>query len=568
MQSHRPLTDQEQVRHDEVAALRALGLDPYPAATYPLTHTTQQALQGFQAQPDHPQWQQVHLAGRIIAKNIMGKASFARLHDAHGRLQIYLSRDDFSPQTSPTGQTYEVYNDLFKRLTSLGDYVGVEGFLFTTKTGETTLHVRSYTILAKALRPLPLPKEKDGQVYDAFTDAEQRHRMRYVDLAVNPHVRETFRKRTAVVQAIRQFLNGKDYLEVETPILQPIYGGATARPFTTHHNTLDTTLYLRIANELYLKRLMVGGLADGVYEFAKDFRNEGMSRFHNPEFTMLEVYVAYKDYRWMMELVEEMVEHTALAVHGSTQVQVGEHLIDFRRPWQRLTFYGAIAHYVGQDVTTLDEAALRQLCRQHHLEPEPGLGRDKLLDELFSLAEKQIIQPTFITDYPVEMSPLAKRRADAPELVERFEAICNAKEICNAFSELNDPLDQRGRFEAQLALRARGDDEAMVLDEDFLRALEYGMPPTAGLGVGIDRLTMILTNQPSIQEVLLFPQMRPEFEREAFLAMGIPVRLHGALQKQGIMRPEDMGLSQGQHPDAPAIIAHLAQLGIHTDNLD
>lgn len=492
------LNDQEQVRHDEVAALRARGIDPYPSATYEVTAHAADVLARFDAEPEA--FANVTLAGRILSKRIMGKASFAVLQDATGRIQIYCSKDTLGEET---------YNDLFKHLTSLGDIVGVSGHAFKTKTGETTLHVTHYRILSKALRPLPLPKEKDGVVHDAFTDPEQRYRMRYVDLVVNPQVKQTFIQRSRMVQAMRDYMNARGYLEVETPILQPLYGGALARPFTTHHNTLDMKLYLRIANELYLKRLIVGGF-DGVYEFAKDFRNEGMSRFHNPEFTMLELYVAYKDYAWMMDLVEAMLEHTALTLHGTTQVKVGEHLIDFKRPWKRHTMYGAIAEYTGHDVTDLDESGVRGVAHSLGIATDATMDRGRLIDEIFSLVEKQLIQPTFITDYPLEMSPLAKQHRDKPGLVERFEAICNGKEICNAFSELNDPIDQRQRFEAQLALRDRGDQEAMVLDEDFLRALEFGMPPTAGLGIGIDRLAMIMTGAPSIQEVLFFPQMRPE----------------------------------------------------------
>jgi lysyl-tRNA synthetase, class II len=492
------LSDQEQVRHDEVAELRTRGVDPYPSITFEVSTHAGTILADFDAHPDA--YPRVSLAGRILSKRIMGKASFAVLQDSSGRIQLYCSKDTLGE---------EAYGELFKRLTSLGDIVGVHGHVFKTKTGETTVHVDHYVILSKSLRPLPLPKEKDGVVHDAFTDAEQRYRMRYVDLVVNPHVKETFMKRSRMVQTMRDFLNEQQYLEVETPILQPIYGGALARPFTTHHNTLDMKLYLRIANELYLKRLIVGGF-DGVYEFAKDFRNEGMSRFHNPEFTMLELYVAYKDYEWMMELVETMLERVALALHGTTQVKVGEHMIDFKRPWKRHTMYGAIAEYTGHDVTDLDESGVRGVAHSLGLSTDATMDRGRMIDEIFSLIERQLIQPTFITDYPIEMSPLAKKHRSVPGLVERFEAICNGKEICNAFSELNDPVDQRQRFEAQLALRDRGDQEAMLLDEDFLRALEYGMPPTAGLGIGIDRLAMIMTGAPSIQEVLFFPQMRPE----------------------------------------------------------
>jgi lysyl-tRNA synthetase class 2 len=440
-----------------------------------------------------------------MSQRVMGKASFAELMDSSGRIQLYINRDEICP-----GENKDLYNTVFKKLVDLGDFVGVKGHVFKTQVGETSVHVTEFKLLSKALRPLPVVKEKDGQVYDAFTDPEQRYRQRYVDMVVNPQVRETFIKRTLLVQAMRNYLNDKGYLEVETPILQPLYGGAAARPFKTFHNTLDMTLYLRIANELYLKRLIVGGF-DGVYEFSKDFRNEGMSRFHNPEFTQMELYVAYKDYYWMMDLVEEMVERVAFELHGKTEVQVGDNLINFQRPWQRFTMFEAIQHFTGIDITHMDEAALRETAHSLHVHLDPSMGKAKIIDELFGeLCEPKLIQPTFITDYPVEMSPLAKKHRSKPGLVERFEAICNGKEICNAFSELNDPIDQRQRFEDQLELGKRGDVEAMVLDEDFLRALEYGMPPTAGLGIGIDRLSMIMTNSNSIQDVLFFPQMKPE----------------------------------------------------------
>jgi lysyl-tRNA synthetase class 2 len=441
----------------------------------------------------------------------MGKASFAELMDSSGRIQLYVNRDEICP-----GEDKTLYNNVFKKLLDLGDFIGVKGHVFKTQVGETSIHVTELKVLAKSLRPLPVVKEKideaTGQkvVYDAFTDPEQRYRQRYVDMVVNPQVRDTFIKRTQLVQAMRNYLNDKGYLEVETPILQPLYGGAAARPFKTHHNTLDMTLYLRIANELYLKRLIVGGF-DGVYEFSKDFRNEGMSRFHNPEFTQMELYVAYKDYAWMMDLVEEMVERVALALHGKTEVQVGDNLINFQRPWQRYTMFEAIEKFTGVAIGEMDEAALRETAKNLKVGLDPSMGKSKIIDEIFGEhVEPKLIQPTFITDYPVEMSPLAKKHRDHPGLVERFEAICNGKEICNAFSELNDPIDQRQRFEDQLELGKRGDTEAMVLDEDFLRALEYGMPPTAGLGIGIDRLSMIMTNSHSIQDVLFFPQMRPE----------------------------------------------------------
>jgi len=437
-----------------------------------------------------------------------------------------------------------MYNTVFKKLLDIGDIIGVKGYGFTTQTGEISIHVTSLTVLSKALRPLPVVKETTDEAglvtrHDAFTDPEQRYRMRYVDLIVNPNVRETFIKRTQLVNSMRQYLNAKAYLEVETPILQPLYGGAAARPFKTHHNTLDMTLYMRIANELYLKRLIVGGF-NGVYEFSKDFRNEGMSRFHNPEFTQIELYVAYKDYYWMMELVEEMIEKVAIDLHGKTEVKVGDKLIDFKRPWKRYTMFEAIQHFTGVDISEMNEAQLRDTCRQLGVPMDETMGKGKLIDQIFGeKCEQLLIQPTFITDYPIEMSPLAKKHRSKPGLVERFEAICNSKEIANSFSELNDPIDQRERFEEQLELGKRGDEEAMTLDEDFLRALEFGMPPTAGLGIGIDRLSMIMTNSASIQDVLFFPQMKPETPQSQasdmdFGKIGVRQELIPILQKMGI----------------------------------
>jgi lysyl-tRNA synthetase class 2 len=445
-----------------------------------------------------------------MSRRIMGSASFAVLQDEYGKIQIYLRRDDICP-----GEDKSLYNTVFKKLLDIGDIIGVNGYVFTTQTGEISIYVKKLKVLSKSLRPLPIVKEttdKEGNIklHDAFSDAEQRYRQRYVDLIVNSEVKETFKKRTRLVNSIRDYLNNRGYLEVETPILQPLYGGAAAKPFKTHHNSLDMTLYLRIANELYLKRLIVGGF-DGVYEFSKDFRNEGMSRFHNPEFTQVELYVAYKDYQWMMDLVEEMIEKVALDLHGTTKVQVGDKEIDFQRPWKRFTMFEAIQHYTGADISAMNEEEIRKTARDLGVEVDDTMGKGKLIDEIFGeKCESHLIQPTFITDYPVEMSPLAKKHRSIEGLAERFEAICNGKEICNAFSELNDPLDQRKRFQEQLELGKRGDEEAMVLDEDFLRALEYGMPPTAGLGVGIDRLAMIMTNSNSIQDVLFFPQMKPE----------------------------------------------------------
>lgn len=497
------LSEQEIIRREKLNQLIALGINPYPAELYPVNATAKEILENYD--PEKNNYQDVCVAGRVMSVRNMGKASFAVIQDHTGKIQTYIRIDDICPTEDKT-----LYKEVFLKLTDIGDFIGIKGFVFKTKTGETTIHAKEFTFLSKSLRVLPIVKEKEGEVYDAFTDPELRYRMRYVDLIVNPHVREIFIKRTKLVNTMREYLNAKGYLEVETPILQPIYGGASARPFKTHHNTLDMTLYLRIANELYLKRLIVGGF-EGVYEFSKDFRNEGMSRFHNPEFTQIELYVAYKDYYWMMDLVEEMIEKVAIATNGSTQVKVGENIIDFKRPWKRFTMFEAIQHFTGVDISNMNEEELRKTAKSLNVPVDETMGKGKIIDEIFGEhCEKKLIQPTFIMDYPIEMSPLAKKHRSKPGLVERFEAICNGKEICNSFSELNDPIDQRARFMEQLELGRRGDDEAMVLDEDFLRALEFGMPPTAGLGIGIDRLTMIMTNSPSIQEVLLFPQMRPE----------------------------------------------------------
>jgi lysyl-tRNA synthetase class 2 len=542
------LSEQELRRREERQALLDRGIDPYPPAAYEVTTTAEEINRHYGERPDD--FQDVRLAGRLMRRRIMGKASFAELQDSSGRIQVYVARDEICP-----GEDKSLYNEVFKKLLDIGDIIGVQGHVFTTQTGEITVHVKELTVLAKSLRPLPLPREVtdeatgETKVYDAFTDPEQRYRQRYVDMIVNPPVRQTFRQRSQLMQSMREFLNDKGYLEVETPILQPLYGGAAARPFKTHHNTLDMTLYLRIANELYLKRLIVGGF-DGVYEFAKDFRNEGMSRFHNPEFTQIELYVAYKDYFWMMELMEAMVEKVALDLHGTTQVPVagtpvagtpvGDHVIDFKRPWKRFTMFEAIRHFTDIDISAMDEAQLRDTARQLNVSVDDTMGKGKLIDEIFGeTCEPHLIQPTFITDYPVEMSPLTKRHRDNPELVERFEAICNGKEIMNAYTELNDPVDQRQRFEEQLKLAKRGDDEAMMLDEDFLRALEYGMPPTAGVGLGIDRLTMIMTNSASIQDVLFFPQMKPEARQQAsteaeFAERGVRAELIPILHKLGI----------------------------------
>jgi lysyl-tRNA synthetase class 2 len=525
------LSEQEIVRRQALDELKKLGIEPYPAELYEVNVTASEIHEKFPQ--DNSLFQEVSIAGRIMQRRIMGAASFTEIQDATGKIQLYFKRDDVCQ-----GEDKTLYNTVFKRLLDIGDIIGVKGYVFTTQMGETTIHVKEFKLLSKSLKVLPVVKEKEDKVWDAFTDPEQRYRQRYLDLIVNPKVKDVFVKRTQLMNSMREFLNEKGYLEVETPILQPLYGGAAARPFKTYHNTLDMTLYLRIANELYLKRLIVGGF-DGVFEFSKDFRNEGMDRFHNPEFTQMELYVAYKDYDWMMDLVEEMVEKITLDMHGTTQVKVGENTIDFKRPWPRLSMYEAIKKYTTIDISEMDEKELVDVAKQVGGEVDPSMGKGKLIDEIFGeTVEPNLIQPTFITDYPVEMSPLAKKHRAKEGLVERFEAICNGKEICNAFSELNDPIDQRKRFEEQVALGKRGDQESMVLDEDFLRALEYGMPPTAGLGIGIDRLTMILANQPSIQDVIFFPQMRPEKKPTAstdedFLELGIPREWIPVIQKAG-----------------------------------
>ncbi len=497
------LSEQETIRRNSLNELIKLGINPYPPETFEINVRSAEIKKNFPE--DGSLYKNVSIAGRIMSRRIMGAASFVELQDESGRIQLYIKRDDIC-----AGEDKTLYNVVFKKLLDIGDIIGVSGFVFITQMGEITIHVKALKLLSKSLRPLPIVKEKDDSVFDAFTDPEQRYRQRYVDLIVNPQIRETFIKRTLLINSIRSYLNTKGYLEVETPVLQPLYGGAAARPFKTHHNSLDMTLYLRIANELYLKRLIVGGY-DGVYEFSKDFRNEGMDRFHNPEFTQVELYVAYKDYEWMMNLVEEMVEKIAIDLHGGTTVQVGDNLIDFKRPWKRYTMFEVIEHFTGINIEGKSEAELIQIAGNLNVPIDKTMAIGKLIDQIFGEnCEPFLIQPTFITDYPVEMSPLAKKHRNKPGLVERFEAICNGKELCNAFSELNDSIDQRERFELQLELGKRGDSESMILDEDFLRSLEFGMPPTAGLGIGIDRLTMIMTNSASIQDVLFFPQMRPE----------------------------------------------------------
>ena len=497
------LTDQEQFRRDAMNKLRELNIDPYPSEEFEVDLRSNQLKEDFEAL--EAIGKSFTMAGRLMSRRIMGKASFAVIQDSEGKQQLYFNRDEICP-----GEDKTLYNTVFKKLTDIGDIIGVTGTLFTTQTGEKTLLVKSFKFLSKSLRPLPVVKEVDGKIFDAFTDPEQRYRMRYLDLIVNPDKAEIFRKRSKLISSMRNFLTERDFLEVETPILQPIYGGAAARPFTTHHNTLDTKLYLRIANELYLKRLIVGGF-EAVFEFAKDFRNEGMSRFHNPEFTMLELYVAYKDYNWMMKTTEELLERVAVDIHGTPEVQVGDNKINFKAPYKRMSMYESILEYTDVDVSEMDEKAMRAAAQDLKVPLDETMGRAKIIDEIFGeCVEPHLIQPTFITNYPVEMSPLAKSHRSEEGLVERFELICNSKEILNAFSELNDPIEQRRRFEEQIELGKRGDEDAMMLDEDFLKALEFGMPPTAGIGIGIDRLAMIMTNSSSIQEVLFFPQMRPE----------------------------------------------------------
>ncbi len=494
------LSEQELVRREKLAKLRALGINPYPAELYPVTHTSKQIKEQFEAE------KKVVVAGRLMMIKVQGKASFADLQDADGKIQVYFNRDEICP-----GEDKDKYNEVFKKLLDFGDFVGIEGELFTTQVGEKSVRVKDFTLLSKALKPLPLPKEKDGVVYDAFTDPEQRYRQRYADLVVNPQVKNVFVKRTKLFNAMRQFFNDAGYFEVETPVLQPIPGGAAARPFTTHHNALDIPLYMRIANELYLKRLIVGGF-DGVYEFSKNFRNEGMDRTHNPEFTAMEIYVAYKDYNWMMAFCERLLEHCAMAVNGTTKATFGKHDIDFKAPYARVTMVDAIKQFTGFDITGKTEEEIRTAAKNMGIEVDDTMGKGKLIDEIFGeKCEGNYIQPTFIIDYPKEMSPLCKEHRTNPELTERFELMVCGKEIANAYSELNDPIDQRERFEHQLELAKKGDDEATgTIDYDFLRALEYGMPPTSGMGIGMDRLIMFLTNNQSIQEVLFFPQMRPE----------------------------------------------------------
>ena len=497
------LSEQEIVRRESLQKIIDAGVNPFPAEEYIVTHSVKDLRDNCQ-EDDLDSYKEVSLAGRLMMKRIMGKASFAEIQDSTGKIQFYISRDEVCP-----GEDKFLYNDLFKKLLDIGDYIGVKGFMFLTKTGELTLHVKEFKLLSKSLKPLPIVKtDAEGNVYDAFTDPELRYRQRYVDLTVNNGIRDIFITRSRMISAMRRFFDEKGWLEVETPILQPIHGGAAARPFETHHNTLDQKLYMRIANELYLKRLIVGGF-EGVYEIGKMFRNEGMDRTHNPEFTMMEIYVAYKDYLWMMNMVENLFETISQSTLGTTEIKNGDHVIDFKGPYRRLSIYGGIEEYTGVDISNMDEAQLRAQCKEWEVALDPTMGRGKIIDEIFGeKVEPHLIQPTFVTDYPIEMTPLAKKHRTEEGLVERFELFVNGKELANAYSELNDPIDQRQRFKDQLELANRGDEEAMAIDDDFLRAMEYGMPPTSGLGIGIDRLVMLMTGQRSIQEVIFFPQMR------------------------------------------------------------
>ncbi len=533
------LSEQELLRRESMQELMRLGINPYPADLFEVDANAADILANYER--DKTAYKNISIAGRVMSRRIMGNASFAELQDATGRIQIYFRRDDLCP-----GEDKTLYNTVFKKLVDIGDIIGITGYVFTTQVGEISIHVTSFKILSKSLRPLPVVKiDADGTAHDVVTDPEFKYRQRYADLIINQDVREVFRKRTKIIQSLRNTFNERGYLEVETPILQAIPGGAAARPFITHHNALDVPLYLRIANELYLKRLIVGGY-DGVYEFAKDFRNEGMDRTHNPEFTVMEIYVAYKDYNWMMDFTEEMIEKVALDLHGTTKVQVGENIIDFQRPFKRISMYDSIKEFTGIDISEMNEEQLRETCKSLGIQVNESMGKGKLVDEIFGeKCEGNYIQPTFIIDYPVEMSPLCKKHRTKEGLVERFELMVNGKELANAYSELNDPIDQRSRFEEQVALMERGDDEAMFIDYDFLRALEYGMPPTAGMGIGIDRLTMIMTNQASIQDVLFFPQMRPEKIQKVtsvndFVNAGVPAEWVPVLNKMNINTLEEL----------------------------
>jgi lysyl-tRNA synthetase class 2 len=527
------LSEQEQIRRESLEELRKLGINPYPASEYKTNVFAQDILDNYSVEKNN--FQEVILAGRIMSRRIMGNASFAELMDSSGRIQIYVRRDDLCP-----GEDKTLYNIVFKRLLDIGDIIGVKGHVFVTQMGETTVHVDEFTLLSKSVRPLPIVKEKDGIQFDAVTDPEMRYRQRYVDLIINPHVRDVFRQRTRIIKSMRELFDSRGYLEVETPILQPIPGGATARPFITHHNALDMPLYLRIANELYLKRLIVGGY-EGVYEFAKDFRNEGMDRSHNPEFTVMEIYIAYKDYNWMMTFTEEIIKKAVLDLHGKTEIVYGDKTLNLNPPYKRISMLDSIKENTGIDISGMDENELIKVCDSLKIEHDKTMGKGKLIDAIFSeKCEHSLIQPTFIIDYPTETSPLTKMHRSKPGLTERFELFINSREIANAYSELNDPIDQMGRFQDQLKLSEKGDDEAMFIDMDFVRALEYGMPPTSGMGMGIDRLTMLLTNQSSIQDVLFFPQMKPvsqklkvESQKEEYTALGIPEEWIEPLKKLG-----------------------------------
>lgn len=524
------LSEQEVIRRQSLDSLRTMGIEPYPAALYPTNNFSIDIKSNFK---DDEKPVDVCIAGRIMSRRIMGKASFIELQDSKGRIQVYISRDDINTEEQP-----EMYNTVFKKLLDIGDFIGVKGFVFRTQMGEISVHCKELTVLSKSLRPLPIVKYKDGVAYDSFDDAEMRYRQRYVDLVVNEGVKDIFLKRSRVYKSMREYFNSFDYVEVETPILQPIPGGASARPFITHHNALNIPLYLRIADELYLKRLIVGGF-EGVYEFSKNFRNEGMDRTHNPEFTCMEIYVSYKDYNWMMDFTENMIRKICLDVNGTTQVKVGDNIIDFGQKFQRVTMLDSIKHFTGYDLTGMDENQICEVCVKLNMEIDDSMGKGKLIDEIFGeFCEGNYIQPTFITDYPKEMSPLCKRHRNNPDLTERFELMVNGKELANAYSELNDPIDQLERFQEQLRLSEKGDDEAMFIDMDFVRALEYGMPPTSGMGIGMDRLVMLLTGQTAIQEVLLFPQMKPEKKVqkdsiEKYTELGIPSEWFEPLQKLG-----------------------------------
>ena len=529
------LSEQELFRRQSLNELRSLGIDPYPAALYPTDAFSTDIKAEFNDEAERPN---VCIAGRIMSRRIMGKASFVELQDSKGRIQVYISRDDISTEAQP-----EMYNTVFKKLLDIGDFIGIKGYVFRTQMGEISVHAQELTVLSKSLKPLPIVKYKDGVAFDAFEDPEQRYRQRYVDLVVNEGVKDIFLKRTKVYNSMREYFNAEDYIEVETPVLQPIPGGASARPFITHHNALDIPLYMRIANELYLKRLIVGGF-EGVYEFSKNFRNEGMDRTHNPEFTAMEIYVAYKDYNWMMEFTEKMIEKICLDVNGTTEIQLGDKTISFKTPFKRVTMIDAIKEHTGIDINGMNDVQLREVCKQLHIEADETMGKGKLIDEIFGeKCEGNYIQPTFITDYPMEMSPLCKRHRENPELTERFELMVNGKELANAYSELNDPIDQLERFQEQLKLGEKGDDEAMFIDMDFVRSLEYGMPPTSGMGIGMDRLVMLMTGQQAIQEVLFFPQMKPEKAAkkdgpEKFVEMGIPAEWAEVILKTGILTIE------------------------------